>query len=115
MYNDIQKTIGPVQNKTAPQKSSMGETIRDIAKQTERWLEHYSDLYSRESKVFVSALEAIDNNNNNNDKALSKGGAGCIDSLSCGKAPGMDGIPPEVIKCRMGILLPHLHKLLYEC
>ena len=27
----------------------------------------------------------------------------------------MDGIPPEVIKCRMGILLPHLHKLLYEC
>ncbi|KAG6929376.1 hypothetical protein G0U57_005702, partial [Chelydra serpentina] len=38
-----------------------------------------------------------------------------IESLSTGKAPGKDGIPPEVIKCGINVLLEHLHDLLCQC
>ena len=39
-----------------------------------------------------------------------------IDSLASGKAPGNDGIPPEVIKAgRETSLLKHLHRLLLQC
>lgn len=38
-----------------------------------------------------------------------------IDSLPTKKASGLDGIPPEVIKCAKGVLSSHLHKILSEC
>ena len=38
-----------------------------------------------------------------------------IDSLTCGKAPGTDGITPNVIKLGKPSLLPHLHDLLCLC
>ena len=39
-----------------------------------------------------------------------------IDSLACGKAPGKDGIPPEVIKAgKQTALLYYLHELLLQC
>ena len=38
-----------------------------------------------------------------------------IDSLACGKAPGIDGIPPDLIKrCKTTLLQP-LHDLLCQC
>ncbi len=39
-----------------------------------------------------------------------------IDSLARGKAPGSDGIPPEVIKAgQKSVLLDSLHELLLQC
>ncbi len=39
-----------------------------------------------------------------------------IDSLARGKAPGSDGIPPEVIKAgQKSVLLDRLHELLLQC
>ena len=39
-----------------------------------------------------------------------------IDSLASGKAPGNDGIQPEVIKASKDTsLLEHLHELLLQC
>ncbi|KAI8494032.1 hypothetical protein Bbelb_283790 [Branchiostoma belcheri] len=38
-----------------------------------------------------------------------------IDALTCGKAPGNDAIPPEVIKQGKPALLPHLQELLSLC
>ena len=60
MYGGIKKATGPSVNKTAPLKSKSGEVITDKAKQLERWVEHYSELYSRETVVHQSALDAID-------------------------------------------------------
>ena len=38
-----------------------------------------------------------------------------IDSLAAGKAPGSDGIPPDLVKrCKTTLLLP-LHKVLCQC
>ena len=35
--------------------------------------------------------------------------------LECGKAPGMDGIPPDLIKCCKTSLLSPLHDVLCQC
>ncbi|KAI8516527.1 hypothetical protein Bbelb_051080 [Branchiostoma belcheri] len=110
--------VGPTTNKSAPLKSLSGETITDREKQMERWLEHYSELYSRENTINESALDSIDTLSVLWDldaaptlEEVSK----AIDSLRSGKAPGMDGIPPEVIKSAKGVLLPELHDLLCQC
>ena len=51
MYDGIKKALGPTLNKTAPLKSSTGEVIMDRGHQLERWVEHYSDIFSRENIV----------------------------------------------------------------
>ena len=56
----ITKALGPIRSKTAPLKSISGEVITDKGKQMERWVEHYSELYSRENSVVDSALDAIE-------------------------------------------------------
>ena len=83
----------------APLKFTSGEMLTDGYKQMERWVEHYSELYSRETVVTNAALNAIRDlpmveelDNELTIEDLSK----VIDSLSCGKAPGCDSIPPEV-------------------
>ncbi|KAL7865389.1 hypothetical protein SRHO_G00106360 [Serrasalmus rhombeus] len=98
MYVGIKKVLGPTQSKTAPLKTSSGKVITDKAKQMERWVEHYSELYSRENIVVKSALDAIDPLPTMEEldaettwEELSK----AIDSLACGKASGNDGIPPR--------------------
>ena len=59
MYDGIRKALGPMQSKMAPLKSVTGEVITDQCWQMERWVEHYSNLYSRENTVTPSALGAI--------------------------------------------------------
>ena len=84
----------------------------------ERWVEHYSDLYSRENTVTPSALGAIkcmpimeELDAKPTMDELSK----VIDSLATGKAPGSNSIPPDLIKhCKTTLLHP-LHKVLCQC
>ena len=118
MYDGIKTAMGPVQNKTAPLKSSTGEVITDKGQQMERWVEHYADLYSRQNVVTSAALDAIEClptmeelDTEPTVEELSK----AIDSLAAGKAPGSDGIPPDLVKhCKTTLLLP-LHKVLCQC
>ena len=118
MYDGIKTAMGPVQNKTAPLKSSTGEVITDKGQQMERWVEHYADLYSRQNVVTSAALDAFEClptmeelDTEPTVEELSK----AIDSLAAGKAPGSDGIPPDLIKhCRTTLLLP-LHEVLCQC
>ena len=101
MYDGMKKPFGPNATKITPLKSTTGDIITDWGKQMERWAEHYQELYLRENTVTDSAvkstyalpiLEELDVPPSVEE--LSK----AIDSLACGKAPGKDGIPPEVIK-----------------
>ena len=96
----------------------MGEVITDKAKQLDRWVEHYSELYSRENVVHQSALDAIDHlplmhklDKVPSIEELSKAN----DRLPSGKAPGKDSISAEVIKNGKSTLQVPLHKLLTEC
>ena len=110
--------MGPTQNKTAPLKSTTGEVITDNGQQMERWVEHYSELYSRQNVVTTSALDAIkclpvmgELDNEPTTDELSK----AINNLASRKAPGSDGIPPDLIKhCKTTLLQP-LHEVLCEC
>lgn len=95
-----------------------GEIIKDKGKQMERWVEHYSELYLRDNSIADSALDAMEClpvmeelNALPTVEELSK----AIDSLPTGKAPGLDGIPPEAVRCAKSVLLNHLHKLLCQC
>ena len=49
MYKKIKVALGPTISKCAPIKSESGESITDQKKQLNRWVEHYSKLYSKES------------------------------------------------------------------
>ena len=117
MYNGIRTAMGPAQNKTAPLKSTTGEVITDKGQQMERWVEHYSDLYSRQNVVTTAALDAIECLPAIEEldieltiEELNK----AINSLASGKAPGSDGIPPDLMKhCATTLLLP-LHEVLCQ-
>ncbi|XP_048729748.2 uncharacterized protein LOC125647101 [Ostrea edulis] len=84
----------------------------------ERWLEHYSDLYSKENAVTPTALDAIKclsvmeelDVEPTMDK-LSK----AINSLAAGKAQGNESIPPDLIKSCKTTLLHALHEVLCQC
>ncbi|KAK4326224.1 hypothetical protein Pmani_003216 [Petrolisthes manimaculis] len=82
-------------------KSASGDIITDRSKQMERWAEHYQELYTRENTITNAAIGSIDPHPVMEEldvppsvEELSK----AIDSLTCGRAPGSDGIPPEVLK-----------------
>lgn len=84
----------------------------------ERWVEHYSALYSIDNNVVDLALDAIEPLPIMQDldaeptlEELSK----AIDSLACGKAPGTDSIPPDLIKRCKSTLLQPLHDTLCQC
>ena len=118
MYEGIKIAMGPVQNKTAPLKSTTGEVITDKGKQMARWVEHYTNLYSKQNVVTTTALDAIESlpvmqelDTEPTIEELSN----AIDRLASGKAPGSDGIPPDLIKhCKTTLLLP-LHEVLCQC
>ena len=60
MHDGIKQVIGPMQSQTAPLKSATGDAIKDKSKQMERWVEHYSELYSRMNVVSEEALMAME-------------------------------------------------------
>ncbi|XP_076466140.1 uncharacterized protein LOC143297608 [Babylonia areolata] len=100
MYDGMKKAFGPRVNKIAPLNSASGTIITDRSKQVERWAEHNQELCSRENIVTDAAVESTSNlpvmeeDFPPSEEELGKD----TDSLACGKAPGKDDIPPEVIK-----------------
>ncbi|KAL8621706.1 hypothetical protein ACOMHN_061841 [Nucella lapillus] len=118
MYKGMKKAFGPSAIKIAPLKSTTGEIITDRTKQTERWAEYYQELYSRETIVTDTAVEntcSLPVMEELDDPPTIKELSKAIDSLASGEAPGIDGIPPEVIKAgKQTSLLEHLHNLLLQ-
>ena len=118
MYDGIKLALGPIHKKTAPLKSSTGTIIQDRSKQMDRWVEHYSELYTRENMVSENALNAVeclptleDLDREPTVTELHK----ALDRLASGKAPGRDGIPAEILKCCKENIIPELHEILCLC
>ena len=63
VYEGIQRDIVSTQAKTAPLQSATGETITDKAKQMDRWVKYFSELYSEESSISDTAFETIESPN----------------------------------------------------
>ena len=118
MFEGIKKATGPIPSKTAPLKSKSGDVITDPEKQMQRWKEHYLELYATINTVTDTALDNIPDlpvieelDNPPTEEELGR----AIDCLASGKAPGADGIPPEVLKSGKSVLLRPLHSLLCLC
>ena len=103
MYDDIKKALGPTLNKTAPLRSSTAEVITDRGHQLERWLEHCVTLCR-----WCYRMPA--------DHGRTRHRANkAIVSLASGKAPGSDGISPDLFKHCKTTSLHSLHVLLCQC
>ena len=81
-------------------------------------MEHYSDLYARETQVTEEAMAAVETlptlhelDSEPTEQELHR----ALDALSAGKAPGQDSIPAEVLKCCKGPFLGELHRILCMC
>ena len=118
VYDGIRKATGPTIRKTAPLKDLNGNTIKDKTQQMHRWVEHYGELYSRETKVTEAALEAVETLPTQTEldhpptmEELME----AVNALPARKAPGKDGISAELIKAAKGPLAPHLLDLLQQC
>ncbi|CAE1313794.1 unnamed protein product [Acanthosepion pharaonis] len=108
MYTGIKTATGITPITTAPLKSKTGEVITDRGKQLERWVEHYLELYETQNMVTDAALDALPSlpvmeELDAPSSAEEHGKA--IDCLSCGRAPGRDGIPSEFLKSGKPALL----------
>jgi hypothetical protein len=80
-----------------------------------RWVEHYGQLYSRETVVTDTALENT-TPLTSVEELDSPPTIEELSRLSCGKTPGGDGIPTKVVKAaKESSLLGHLHELLLQC
>ena len=118
MYESIKTATGPISVKTAPLKSKTVEVITDQSMQLQRWMEHYLELYSTQNIVTDTALNALpgllvleelDNTPKLEELSIA------IDGLACVKAPGKDGMLPEVLKLGKQTILQPLHELLCLC
>ncbi|XP_066482784.1 DBIRD complex subunit ZNF326 isoform X2 [Tiliqua scincoides] len=118
MYDGIKQALGPTQKKIDPLKSATGEVIQDEAQEMERWVQHYSELYSRENVVTEEALNNIEClpvlEELDSEPTLEELNV-ALDSLASGKAPEKDSIPAEVLKCCKEIIATELHEILCLC
>ena len=114
MYDGIKKAQGPTLNKTAPVRSSTEEVITDRGHQLERWVEHYSDIYTRENIVSPSTPDAVEclpiMEELDTEPSLEE-----ISKAIVSLDPGSDGIPPVLLKHCKTTLLHSLHVLLCQC
>ncbi|KAI8493113.1 hypothetical protein Bbelb_291170 [Branchiostoma belcheri] len=118
MHGLMKVVFGPRVSKTAPLKTKDGEIITDKAKQLDRWVQHYAELYSEETperpeleEVLQTYPEMTELDSMPEESELLE----ALSSLPSGKAPGQDGIPGEVLKQNKEVILPYLYKLLRQC
>ena len=118
MYEGINEAIGKQIKKPAPLKSKTGELLTDNKRKLERLVEHYVDLYSTNTSVSDKALEFFPQSSAFlflDDEPTIQDVAEAIDCQQCGKAPGQDGISPDIIKCGKEALIEPLHAILCKC
>ncbi|XP_014767882.1 uncharacterized protein LOC106867510 [Octopus bimaculoides] len=118
MYEMIRVPIRPRVSEVAPLKSATGDQLTDKNEQMERWVEHYSKLYTKVRDVDRQLDEAIPQLPEMTELDIpptEEEFSTVIDEFASGKAPGNGNIPAEVLKENKDAHLPHLYKLLKTC
>ena len=101
LYNLLRQAYGPKSPTCVPMLSKDGSSIakspEDIMK---RWTEHFSDLFFNPSEVDFEALDTLPQSDFHQsllrDPSLEEIKS-CLKQLNTGKAPGLDGIPVELL------------------
>ena len=115
LFSGLKAVYGPTSRSMTPLRSADGKLLTDKAQILERWTAHFSQLLNRESTVDDQVFADIP------QRPIIAALDGCptvaeivkaIEQLQSGKAPGPDGIPPEVFKVGGLALTKHLVALL---
>ncbi|XP_037790205.1 uncharacterized protein LOC119585608 [Penaeus monodon] len=118
-YEALKVVYGPTHHVQSPLRSADGQVLfTDKTSILSRWSEHFQALFSADRVVQDSAvlricqkpvIEELDELPSIEE--ISK----AIEQLKCGKAAGVDGIPPEIWKDGGPTLHSKLHELLVCC
>lgn len=105
MYQKIRCTVGAQVFKLAPIKSTTGELLLDKHQQLDRWVEHYSALYSEDEHVLRNPplMAKLDAEPSMEDSRKP--------SMSSLLAKVLEMIPAELLKVNSTCLSPHLYNL----
>ena len=97
---DLMKAVhGPVRKVSPAIKSKDGVLLTDPSQVGERWSEHFQGVLNQDSVFDESLLEDLPQwtvNPSLDDLPTLTEVEDCIKQLSSGKAPGEDGIPPDI-------------------
>ena len=100
-FKGLDAIYGPKIKTAATIKSKDGILLTEPSSILERWAEHFDTVLNQNSTFDMTLLDEIpqwDVNEELNAPPNLGEIRKCIKQLSCGKAPGEDGIPPEVYK-----------------
>ena len=119
LFKAIKSVYGPRSNAVAPVKSADGSTLHtDIIDIRGRWKEHFCTLLNQDGAADPDACRYLSKRPTRDDlsgpfemKELDT----ALKSLKNDKAPGQDGIPPEVLKHGGSELKSELLKLFNLC
>ena len=102
LYSLLRKMYGPRSSTVTPVRSKDGSyLIKDQKGILGRWKEHFNDLLNCESLIDQSFIDKISQKDIKwilNDRPAFDEVKEAIDKLKLGKAPGKDGIAPEMLK-----------------
>ena len=98
-YQHLKAVHGPVHKASKAVKSKDGILLTEPPKVLHRWAEHFERVLNQESNFDMSLLRELpqyDVNGGLDDIPTLEEVQACIKQLSSGKAPGDDGIAPEI-------------------
>jgi len=118
VHNGIKSVIEPQPVRTASLLSEQGSLIQGPSLQLDRWVEHYSSIYSQDLHFTTDALSHLPQLPilHDLDAGISFSSVKqVVRSLKNFKSPGADGITAEILRCGGDILAAHLYNLLLLC
>jgi len=110
-YAGLKAAYGPRETGSAPVKSLDGSLIIDRKKTLARWVEHFQSVLNQKSVFDSQVLSEIPQWNTAthlDDTPTVEEIQHALQHMSSAKAPGVDGIPAEVLKHGGSSLLSHL-------
>lgn len=116
MYSGIKRALGPIPRKTAPLKEADGSTITVNTRKLQRWVEHYTSIYSQPVSIEPDASQLMHQlptwHELDAPPTITEYDK-CVKLLKRGKSPGADGTYAEIIK--LECIRPYMHHLLCRC
>lgn len=100
-FAGLKDVYGPSSNAMAPVRSGDGTLLTEKSDIVQRWSDHFSQLLNRPSEIDQQAIKDMPQRSiltSLNDPPTLEETQKAIKQLQVGRAPGPDGIPPEIFK-----------------
>uniref|UniRef100_A0A0L8G3A6 Reverse transcriptase domain-containing protein n=1 Tax=Octopus bimaculoides TaxID=37653 RepID=A0A0L8G3A6_OCTBM len=118
VYGVLRQAVGPQSSTYVPLKSKDGnEVIKDPPGIMSRWREHFVELFHNPSLVNMDVINNIPQRvimQHMDDAPSIEEVKLSIRKLRSNKAPGLDGIPAEILKASRDHISSEIHSLLCQ-